>query len=92
MSALTLNEKADEILLRGLLTVERVERTPAGRLIVAHCISRSNPDKVYKLGWDPRQAEYRCTCPVTGKRFCSHIVALTRVVTEVVRPPPVVQS
>jgi uncharacterized Zn finger protein len=86
-----MNEKADQILLEGLLTVERIERIPAGRLIVAHCRSRTESDKVYKLGFDPKVGEWRCTCPVTGKRFCSHLVALQRVTTEV-RPAEVIQS
>lgn len=82
---MTLDQKADEILLRGLLTVERIERIPAGRLVVAHCRSRTaNDGKSYKLGFDPKTGEWRCGCPVTGHRFCSHLVALQRVTTEIV--------
>lgn len=71
-------------MLRGLLTVERIERIPSGRLVVAHCRSRTSPDKVYKLGFDPGPGEWRCGCPVAGKRFCSHLVALQRITTEIV--------
>lgn len=78
MPARTLDEKADAILAEGRLLVETVTGSGPTALIVASCLS-SDRTKVYKLGHDPRNDQWRCTCMVPGRRPCSHLAALRRV-------------
>lgn len=61
-------EKGRELLADGRLVVTRVE----GDLIVATC--RGDSGAVYDLGFDPRNGQWRCTCPARGR--CSHLIAL----------------
>jgi uncharacterized Zn finger protein len=60
--------KGRRLLVEGRLIVERVE----GGLIAATC--RGDSGAIYRLGYDPRSGEWRCTCPARGR--CSHLVAL----------------
>ena len=73
-------EKGRRYLGEGRLVVERVEPgyetgLPAphehGTLIVATC--RGGGEE-YKLGYDPKAREWRCTCPAKGE--CAHLHAL----------------
>lgn len=69
---LSVQEKADRILLERRLRVVKVDRN----LIVAEC--RGISGAIYNLGHDPRKMQYRCTCPAMGP--CSHLFALQSVV------------
>lgn len=73
----TIEEKAEEILVEGRLRVWKI--APEG--IVATCRSSSGSG-FYYLGFDAKRREWRCTCPVLGKRGCSHLAALRLVVHE----------
>lgn len=73
-----LAKKARRLLAEGRLTVSQAAK---GGAIVAEC--RGDSGDVYKLGWDPRASEWRCTCP--NPRRCSHLAALQLVT---VRPRP----
>lgn len=73
----TLEEKADAILAEGRLLIEAVAGTGPTALVVASCLS-SDGSKVYKLGHDPRNDQWRCTC--IARRRCSHLTALRKVV------------
>lgn len=71
--------KARRLLAEGRLVVERVERWPVGAppesqgtLIVARC--RGDSGNVYRLGYDPRNQQWRCGCEARGR--CSHLIAL----------------
>lgn len=72
----TIEEKAAAILAEGRLRVERVDGA-----VVAACRS-SDGQTLYRLGFDPRNRQWRCTCPVPGRRRCSHLAALRLVVDE----------
>lgn len=61
--------KAERLLTTGRLIVRRVE--PTG-YILAEC--RGDGGVIYKLGYDPRSTEWRCTCEARGE--CSHLMAL----------------
>ena len=61
-------EKAKRLLAEGRLTVEKVDNG----LIFATC--RGDSGEVYRLGWDPRASEWRCSCEARGR--CSHLRAL----------------
>lgn len=68
--------KAMRLLVDARLTVKRVdyEGELAG-LIVAEC--RGDSGEVYKLGYDPRRNQWRCTCEAGRHRStCSHLSAL----------------
>ncbi len=73
------NKKARRLLAEGRLTVENI--TPAG-LLVARC--RGDSGEVYRLGFDPRASQWRCTCQEMKGR-CSHLAALMLVT---VKPTP----
>lgn len=73
----TIEEKAVAILTSGRLTVTRLF---GDGLIVAEVVGTRGA--VYYLGYDPRRREWRCTCPVPGRRACSHLAALRLVVDE----------
>lgn len=60
--------KGRRLLTEGRLLISRVH----GDLIVATC--RGDSGEVYDLGFDPRNGQWRCTCPARGR--CSHLVAL----------------
>ena len=60
--------KGRRYLTEGRLTVERVD----GDLVGASC--RGDSGETYRLGYDPAQQEWHCTCPARGR--CSHLVAL----------------
>ena len=62
--------KGRRLLMEGRLNVTRVD--PHKEVIVASC--RGDSGETYKLGWDPIEAEWRCTC--AARRKCSHLVAL----------------
>lgn len=68
MTRENVDDKGRRLLVEGRLVVERVQ----GELIVATC--RGDSGEVYRLGFDPVRAEWRCTCP--AKTRCSHLVAL----------------
>jgi uncharacterized Zn finger protein len=61
-------DKAKRLLVSGRLRVIKVD----GNLIVAEC--RGDSGEIYKLGYDPKKQQYRCTCPSRGP--CSHEYAL----------------
>ncbi len=71
-------EKALRILTEGRLTVREVGLPSHPGRIVAEC--RGDSGSVYRLGWDPRAEEWRCTCDARGT--CSHIMALQLVVVK----------
>lgn len=73
----TLEEKAEAILIEGRLRVRQI--TP--RAIIATCLS-TDDETVYWLGFDGARRQWRCTCPVPGRRACSHLAALRLVVDE----------
>lgn len=79
MTTETLEQKAAAILAEGRLRV-RIMRDDG--LIVAHVKGRSGE---YDLGFDPSRRQWRCTCPVPGRRACSHLAALRLVVDEPAR-------
>jgi hypothetical protein len=66
-------QKARRYLAEGRLVVELVD--PAAGLVVASC---AGAEGTYKLGRDPKNGEWRCTCPAPRK--CSHLIALRLVV------------
>lgn len=69
-------QKARRYLAEGRIRITRV--LPAG-LVVAE--ARGSAGEAYVLGYDPAKKEWRCTCPVIGRRNrCSHIAALQLVV------------
>lgn len=76
-AGLTLEQKAAAILTGRRLKISRV----GGGFVVASCLG-SDGTTVYHLGFDPKKREWRCTCPVPGKRACSHLAALRLVVDE----------
>ena len=61
-------QKGARLLVSGRLRVVKVD----GNLIVAEC--RGDSGEVYKLGFDPRKKQFRCTCAAMGP--CSHLHAL----------------
>lgn len=64
------------MLTEGRLYVEKVDREPitAERFpIAASC--RGDSGEVYRLGYDARLNEWRCTCKALSDK-CSHLVAL----------------
>jgi hypothetical protein len=73
-------QKALRYVSERRLTVLRVERA----IVVAEC--KGDSGEVYKLGFDPRDSQWRCTCEASAKfhRECSHLMAL-KLVT--VKPP-----
>lgn len=64
-------EKGNRLLLEGRLRIVKVE----GNLVIAEC--RGDSGAIYALGFDPRNRQWRCTCP--AKTACSHLIALQRV-------------
>lgn len=78
MAAETKAEKALRFISERRLNVEQVvapdEQTAAR--IVASC--RGDDAEVYRLGFDGRRNEWRCTCPANRQfhRECSHLIAL----------------
>lgn len=76
----TIEQKAHRLLTEGRLVVERVS---GSGLVIATCRGMS-AGETYKLGYDPTQKEWRCTCEASAKfhRRCSHLVALQLVVTQ----------
>jgi len=75
-SSESLEDKAVAVLAEGRLRVRMMR--PDG-LVVAHVTGRTGE---YDLGYDPARREWRCTCPVPGRRPCSHLLALRLVVDE----------
>ncbi len=65
--------KAMRLLVQGRLRVRRVE----GELVVAECHGESGT--IYKLGFDPRNRQWRCQCE--ARTDCSHLHALWAVVS-----------
>lgn len=77
MARETKAEKAVRLVGERRLVVERVARG----VIVARC--RGDSGAVYALGYDPRNREWRCTCPASREfhaRDCAHLLALKLVV------------
>lgn len=68
-------QKGRRYLTEGRLTV--LKSDPRSGLVIAEC---RGTDATYKLGFDPRRREWRCTCPGPKSRKCSHLVALRLVV------------
>jgi uncharacterized Zn finger protein len=68
----TVDDKARRLLTEGRLVVLEAGRPSREKRIVAKC--RGDSGDIYKLGWDPEKAEWRCTCPSHGD--CSHLKAL----------------
>jgi hypothetical protein len=60
--------KALRLLTEGRLRVKRVE----GDLVIATC--KGDSGRIYDLGFDPRNAQWRCTCE--ARSVCSHLRAL----------------
>jgi hypothetical protein len=73
----TLEEKAEAILVEGRLRVRAI----TSRAVIATCIS-TDDETVYWLGYDAKRKQWRCGCPVPGRRACSHLAALQLVVDE----------
>ncbi len=71
-------EKGRRLLIEGRLEVKSAHGPGLRGYIVAEC--RGDSGETYHLGYDPRRAEWRCTCEARGDR-CSHLVAL-RLVTK----------
>lgn len=65
--------KGRRLLAEGRLTIDRVN----GDLVVATCKGDSGAE--YRLGHDPTNGQWRCTCEAKGR--CSHLVALQLVTT-----------
>lgn len=72
----TIEEKA-----AAILTGRRLRVTHVGERVIATCLS-SDGLTTYQLGFDPRNRQWRCTCPTPGRRACSHLAALRLVVDE----------
>lgn len=70
--------KGRRLLTEGRLLVKKVD----GRMIVAQC--RGDHGEMYDLGHDPKNGQWRCTCPARGR--CSHLVALQLVTALPVEP------
>jgi uncharacterized Zn finger protein len=77
MSSETADMKAHRLLTEGRLIVRTVGDPGHPGRIVAEC--RGDSGMIYLLGYDPKKAEWRCTCPeYVGN--CSHLKALKLVV------------
>lgn len=71
----TAAEKALDLLIEARVMVKRVD--PDSGLVIAQV--RGDSGAVYDCGRDPKNGQWRCTCPeLRGK--CSHLIAVKRVV------------
>lgn len=67
-------DKARRLLIEGRLVVEKVALPENGGEPYIFATCRGDSGEVYRLGFDPYTAEWRCTCEARGP--CSHLKAL----------------
>lgn len=84
MSRENVQDKGRRMLREGRLTVIRVMDPVDGARAPIRATCRGDSGRVYGLGFDMDDFEWRCTCPARG--LCSHLVALQLVVLE---PKPI---